>query len=226
MTIKVLVVEDEAIAAEAHSAYVGRLPAFEVAGVARSIQEAVRLIGNVPIDLILLDLNLPDGNGLNLLRQIRAADHHLDVIAVTSARDLDVVRKAVSQGVVAYLLKPFTFAGFQLKLEQYADYRGRFRDKEIAAGQHDVDEMLNSLRPATSKENLPKGMSQETLEDIVRTLRASPERSYSASEMAAAIGASRVTARRYLEHLAGIGTVARSTRYGRTGRPEVDYVLT
>ena len=39
-----------------------------------------------------------------------------DVIAVTSARDLDVVRQAVSQGVVQYLLKPFTFAGFRDKL--------------------------------------------------------------------------------------------------------------
>ena len=226
MTIQVLIVEDEAIAAEAHAAYIGRLTAFEVAGVARSTQEAVRLIGSVPIDLILLDLHLPDGHGLTLLRQIRAAGHHLDVIAVTSARDLEVVRQAVSQGVVAYLLKPFTFAGFRVKLEQYADYRGQFQDKEQAAGQHDVDEMLNSLRPATRNEILPKGMSTETLTDILRALRAKPDRPFSASEMATAIGSSRVTARRYLEHLASSDRAGRSTRFGKTGRPEVEYRLT
>lgn len=225
MTIRVLIVEDEAIAAEAHAAYVERLPAFEVAGVARSAQEAVRAIGNTELDLILLDLHLPDGHGLNLLRQIRAAGHHLDVIAVTSARDLDVVRQAVSQGVFAYLLKPFTFAGFRVKLEQYAAYREQFHDKMVAVGQSDVDEMLNSLRPASSYDNLPKGMSTETLDDVLRALNAVADQGFSASEMAAAIGSSRVTARRYLEHLADLGTAGRSTRYGKTGRPEVEYRL-
>lgn len=225
MAIQVLIVEDEAIAAEAHAAYIDRLAGFEVAGVARSIQEAVRLIGGVPIDLILLDLYLPDGHGLDLLRQIRATGHHLDVIAVTSARDLEVVRQAVSKGVVAYLLKPFTFAGFRVKLEQYAAYRGQFHDKEQVAGQHEVDAMLNSLRPASRNEILPKGMSAETLTDILRVLRTEPVRPFSASEMAAAIGSSRVTARRYLEHLGEVGTVARSTRFGKTGRPEIEYGL-
>lgn len=225
MTIRVLIIEDEAIAAEAHATYVGRLPAFEVAAVARSVQEAIRAIETVPIDLILLDLHLPDGHGLHLLRQIRAAGHHLDVIAVTSARDLEVVRQAISQGVFAYILKPFTFAGFKLKLDQYAAYLDQFSDQSQAQGQRDVDEMLNSLRPASVNASLPKGMSAETLDDVIRTLDAAKTRTFSASEMAAEIGSSRVTARRYLEHLAEIGTARRSTRYGNTGRPEVEYRL-
>lgn len=223
--IKVLIVEDEAIAAEAHATYVGRLAGFEVVGVAQSFQEAVRIIGAEEIDLILLDLHLPDGHGLALLRQLRAAGHRIDVIAVTSARDLDVVRQAVSQGVVAYLLKPFTFAGFRAKLEQYADYRGRFKDMGQATGQEDVDAVLGSLRPAAGAERLPKGLSQDTLDDVLGVLCTEPGSPCSASEMATAIGASRVTARRYLEHLAGTGTVTRSTRYGKTGRPEVEYGL-
>ena len=48
MTVRVLVVEDEAIAAEAHSAYVGRVDGFEVAGVARSAGEAMRLLAADP----------------------------------------------------------------------------------------------------------------------------------------------------------------------------------
>lgn len=53
-------------------------------------------------------MNLPDGHGLGLLRTMRGNGHLSDVIAVTSARDLDVVRQAVAQGVVSYLLKPST----------------------------------------------------------------------------------------------------------------------
>lgn len=225
MTIHVLIVEDEAIAAEAHATYVGRLAGFEVAGTARSFQEAVAAIGKLEIDLILLDLHLPDGHGLALLRQLRAAGHHIDVIAVTSARDLDVVRQAVSQGVVAYLLKPFTFAGFRAKLEQYASYRGQFDDPGQASGQHDVDAVLNSLRPASRAVELPKGLSAETLDDILKVLRGSPGQAFSATELAELIGSSRVTGRRYLEHLAEIGAATRSTRFGKTGRPEVEYGL-
>ena len=72
MTVRVLVVEDEEIAAEAHCAYVGRLDGFEVAGVARSAGEAMRLLSaDRTIDLVLLDMHLPDGHGLGLLRRVR-----------------------------------------------------------------------------------------------------------------------------------------------------------
>ena len=126
MSVRVLVVEDEEVAADAHATYVGRLAGFELAGVARSAGEAVRLLNADPsVDLILLDMHLPDGHGLGLLQRLRAEGRQVDVIAVTSARDTEVVRRAVSQGVVLYLLKPFTFATFRGKLEQYAEFRSR-----------------------------------------------------------------------------------------------------
>ena len=142
--VRVLVVEDEATAAEAHATYVGRVPGFELAGTARSAHEAARFLAEDPrVDLVLLDMHLPDGHGLGLLQKLRAAGHRCDVIAVTSARDADVVRNAVTQGVVLYLLKPFTFATFRAKLEQYAAYRESVEADEL--DQEDVDALLGSL---------------------------------------------------------------------------------
>ena len=113
MTFRVLVVEDEAIAAEAHATYVTRLPDFAVAAVARSGREALAAIAADPdIDLILLDMHLPDGHGLDLLRRLRAGGATSDVLAVTSVRELDVVRRAMAHGVVGYLIKPFTSSSF------------------------------------------------------------------------------------------------------------------
>jgi len=222
MTVRVLVVEDEALAAEAHTAYVGRIDGFEVAGVARSAGEAARfLASDRHVDLILLDMHLPDGHGLGLLQRLRAAGHLCDVIAVTSARDTDVVRHAVAQGVVLYLLKPFSFMTFRTKLEQYAAYRARLAAAPDEIVQDEVDRMFDSLRP-TLGAALPKGMSGETLREVTGVLRESPS-GLSATEVASRVGASRVTVRRYLEHLADTGSAVRHPRYGGSGRPEVEY---
>jgi response regulator of citrate/malate metabolism len=223
VTVRVLVVEDEALAAEAHAAYTRRVDGFEVAGIARSAGDAVRHLNtDRHVDLILLDMHLPDGHGLGLLQKLRAAGHLCDVIAVTSARDADVVRHAVAQGVVLYLLKPFTFATFREKLEQYAVYREQLASAPTEVLQDEVDQMLGSLRTTATGKVLPKGMSAETLREVTRELRDS-DNALSASEVAEVLGASRVTARRYLEHLADSGLVDRAPRYGGSGRPEVEY---
>lgn len=227
MTVRVLVVEDDVRAAEAHASYVGRVPGFEVAGVAHSVADTLRMLDTErgrgrPVDLLLLDMNLPDGHGLGLVTSVRAAGHLTDVIAVTAARDTDVVRHAVAQGVVLYLLKPFTFATFRDKLEQYAAYRTHLDESPREVVQDEVDRLLGTLRPSGTAP-LPKGMSAETLRDVTSAVRAAAE-GLSASETAAAIGTSRVTARRYLEHLAASGLVERQPRYsGGGGRPEVAY---
>jgi response regulator of citrate/malate metabolism len=223
MTVRVLIVEDEATAAEAHAAYTNRVDGFEVAGVARSAGEAVRhLATDRHVDLILLDMHLPDGHGLGLLQRLRTAGHLCDVIAVTSARDADVVRLAVAQGVVLYLLKPFTFATFRAKLEQYAAYRAQLTASPGEVVQDEVDQMLGALRGRSASAPLPKGMSPESLRQVVAALRAA-DSAMSATEVAEATGSSRVTARRYLEHLADDGSVTRTPRYGGSGRPEVEY---
>jgi response regulator of citrate/malate metabolism len=223
MTIRVLVVEDEEVAARAHATYVGRMDGFEVAGVARSAGEAMRhLAADRDVQLVLLDMHLPDGHGLGLLQRIRAAGQLCDVIAVTSARDVDVVRAAVAQGVVLYLLKPFTFPTFRAKLEQYAAYREQLRASGAEVAQDEVDSLLGALHARGSSAALPKGMSAESLRQVVGVLRQAGA-GMSASEVAEAIGASRVTARRYLEHLADTGSVDRAPRYGGSGRPEVAY---
>jgi response regulator of citrate/malate metabolism len=224
MTLRVLVVEDEAIAAEAHAAYVGRVAGFEVAGVVNSGIETLRFLERDPaVDLILLDMHLPDGHGLGLLQRVRLAGHMCDVIAVTSARDLEVVQKAVTQGVSQYLLKPFTFAGFRAKLEQYASYRRRLEVSADEVVQDEVDRLLGLRRaPASSAGDLPKGMTKDTLSAVTEVLRAAAV-PLSASQVADRIGSSRVTARRYLEHLTGLALVERHARYGGSGRPVLEY---
>ncbi|GGU44356.1 response regulator [Streptomyces lavendofoliae] len=216
--IRVLVVEDDPVAADAHALYAGRVAGFTVVGVAHSRAAAVRLLERTAVDLILLDLYLPDGHGLHLLRSLRAAGHHADVIAVTSARELAIVREGVSLGVVQYVLKPFTYPTLRDRLTRYAEFRAAAGE---ASGQEEVDRALAALRtpqPAA----LPKGLSAPTLTAVTRTLRESAT-GLTATETGAAVGISRITARRYLEHLVASGRAARSPQYGQVGRPELQY---
>jgi hypothetical protein len=77
---------------------------------------------------------------------------------------------------------------------------------------------------SSSGSGLPKGLSDSTLELVVSTLR---ETAYgrSAAAVASATGLSRVTARRYLDHLCRLGTAELTLRYGAPGRPEHRYRL-
>ena len=104
--VRVLVVEDEPLVSEAHAAYTRRVVGFEVVGVAHSAGEASRMLGDREVDLVLLDMYLPDGHGLGLLRNLRAGGTLCDVIAVTSARDAEMVRRAVAHGVTHVLAHP------------------------------------------------------------------------------------------------------------------------
>jgi response regulator of citrate/malate metabolism len=81
--------------------------------------------------------------------------------------------------------------------------------------------VLGVLRTTPQRSALPKGMSVDTLREVTVALRDGVGRS--ASELAAEVGTSRVTARRYLEYLGAERVVERSVRYGGTGRPEVEY---
>ena len=166
-----LIVEDEVLAAEALVEFVGRIPGFEVAGHARTGVDALHRLAVGSIDLVLLDIYLPDMSGLELLRRVRGAGNIVDIIAVTRARDIDVVQAAVSYGVTQYMVKPFTFNTVRQRLERYQAYRARRADHSLLVAQQDIDHLLGELRDPGEDTALPKGISQESLRAVVVAVR-------------------------------------------------------
>ncbi|QBJ97244.1 response regulator [Rhodococcus sp. ABRD24] len=225
--IRVLIVEDEPLIAEAHRSYVERMEGFSVHTVVHTANAAIRAVtdaavGDDPIDLVLLDIGLPDASGLDLAGALSGLRPSPDIIAVTSARDLAVVRAAVTRGVVLYLLKPFTFAALRDKLEHFREFRAALTEGGTAASQRDIDRAMAVLRSVDERATSPKGVAPQTADRIGACIR-DADRPMTAAEVAAAVGVSRVTAWRYLERLADDGALARETEYGRAGRPQVRY---
>ncbi len=226
--ISVLLVDDEALTLDLHRRYVERCAGFRVAAECAGARAAVSAILETPpqggIDLVLLDMTMPDGTGIDVLRHIRARAATVDVIAITSVRDAEVVRQAVALGAVQYLVKPFTFATFHNRMEQYRDYRDRVRSAAGPATQAEIDALVDGVRPAGAVRlppALPKGLSADSLARVVGAVRDAG--ALSSVEAAERLGMSRVAARRYLEHLADDGRVERLSRYGGRGRPETEY---
>lgn len=220
--IRTLVVDDDFRVADVHRLYTQRVGGFEVVGVASSGAQALHLAERLQPQLVLLDIYLPDMSGLDVLRGLREAGSAIDVITITAAKDVETIRSAMQGGSVHYLIKPFTFTVFREKLQSYAEVQSRL-SRVSEASQSDVDRLYALLRSGLDEE-LPKGLSAATRDLVVNALRSAPE-TLSASDVARMAGLSRVTARRYLEHLSSGGLVEVSMLYGAPGRPEHRYRL-
>ncbi|MEV0114046.1 response regulator [Streptomyces sp. NPDC059037] len=221
--IEVLVVDDDVRVADVNAAYVAKVPGFRVAAKAHSAAEALRIVEELPIDLVLLDHYLPDETGLSVVRTLRERGHQTDVIMVTAARDVATVQAAMRHGALQYLVKPFSYAGLRAKLEAYATLR-RTLDGGGEAEQAEVDRIFGALS-ATPAPELPKGHSPTTAELVRRALMGA-EGPLSAQELADRTRLSRQTAQRYLKLLERSGRVRLSLKYGDTGRPEHRYEWT
>jgi DNA-binding NarL/FixJ family response regulator len=102
--IRVLVVDDHPMVREGLRSMLGGED-MDIVGEAASGAEALRRAAARDIDVVLLDLELPDMDGLAVLRRIREMDAHLPVLVVTMHQDPALVRRAVEAGATGYVLK-------------------------------------------------------------------------------------------------------------------------
>ncbi len=226
--LRVLIVEDDPMTAEAHADFVRRVPGFVVAGTCLSGHEALEKfeafgVSGEPVDIVLLDMNLTDSHGLDVAKRMNARGYGADIIAITAVRHLQVIRSAISSGVTQYLIKPFNFTIFREKLENQRDFRLNLDGAGAGslATQASVDNALSALRSVSSG-RLPKGLIEETLTAISGVVRDASS-AVSATEVATALDLSRVTVRRYLEHLVKTKQAVKQPRHGTPGRPEYEY---
>ena len=222
--IGVLIVEDDYHVATIHAAYVRRVEGFEVVGHASTAARARAELSRATADLVLLDLFLPDGGGLELLRETLAGPQaRPDFLVITAARDMKSVRTAMRLGAIHYLVKPFDFAQIEERLIAYRTMQRRLERmgtaEEREAEQHEVDALFGVMRgPASAA----KGQLGPTMA-LIRDLLNESDEAISAAAIAEQIGISRSTAQRYLAALARQGDVELRLHYGSTGRPEHRY---
>ena len=221
--LAVLVVDDDYRVAGIHAAYVSRTEGFVVVGQAHTAAEARQLAAELQPELVLMDIYLPDGDGLEVVRHLLQQPQPPAVIIASAARDLAAVRTAMQLGAVHYLIKPFAYHLLAERLTAYQRLHRRIARQGGEPEQTDVDELFELSRApgiATARSN--KGHSAPTIELVRDAVRASGG-DISAVEVSERVGISRATAQRYLSYLERHGVLKLQLRYGTSGRPENRY---
>lgn len=214
-----MVVEDDPVVAGLHCRFVARVPGFDTVGVAETASQAEHMVAAMRPDLLLLDLGLPDRNGIELLRRLRARGDEVEAITVTAASGVADVRATVHLGVVDYLVKPFDQERLRQALSVFTRRMAMLSADRL--GQGDVDRICSD--GPNARRWLPRDLSVARLEEIQRRFARAPA-PVTAADLAAGLGISRVTARRYLEYLVTIGQAQSSALASGPGRPTKTYV--
>lgn len=102
---RIVVVEDHLIVRDALVALLGSRPDLEIVGVAASMREAKPLLERTTPDILLLDLSLEDGSGIDLARMLSRSRSSTRVLIVTGFRDGFAAAEAIATGVAGYVLK-------------------------------------------------------------------------------------------------------------------------
>jgi DNA-binding NarL/FixJ family response regulator len=103
--IRILIVDDHAIVGGGLKQFLGNVGGFEVAGEARSGSEALEKIAALPWDLVLLDVGLPDMNGIEVLKHIKRDRPGLPVLVFSMYAEDDYAMAALEAGAIGYLPK-------------------------------------------------------------------------------------------------------------------------
>lgn len=107
MKIKCLIVDDEPLAIRLIEKHLEKIDGFEVAATCNNALKAFEILNTQPIDLMFLDIKMPNMTGIEFLRNLK---HPPKTVLTTAYRDFAL--ESYDVGVVDYLLKPITFERF------------------------------------------------------------------------------------------------------------------
>lgn len=121
MALTMLVVEDDAGLRPALEESMARR-GFEVVGVP-TVREGIRFLGEHHVAIVLLDLHLPDGTGIEVLTAARDIDPEISVIVMTAFPEVRTAIRAMKEGAADFVIKPFELAALHLAVDRVVELR-------------------------------------------------------------------------------------------------------
>ena len=210
--MRVLIIEDDPMVAMIHKEYFKRKELSDDLNHVSTLEEAKSFLEKSDADLIVLDNYLTDGQGVEYLPELKG----YPIIMITAANDIQTVEAALTNGVVDYLVKPFTYERFSQAVDKVQEYVSLLSKEKI--NQDLIDDYLNSGRVEEEEDSLPKGLSRITLKKVLENIK-EQERGFTTQQVADDLDISRITIRKYLNHLVNINVLSEDAEYYTSGRP-------
>lgn len=217
----VLIVEDDPMVALINRKYLEKIGDVSVYGPVTTEEEIIKILNSEKIDLILLDVFLPQKNGVDILKSLRSKDYLVDVIMVTAANSSKELGIAFSYGATDYLVKPFEFNRFEEAFNKF-----KFKNKLIHKSESLTQQEIDSIYKSRNKEEtieLPKGLNNRTLEKVEGFLEKNSHKIWTIREIANELNISNVTIKKYMDYLEDTNFIEVEVTSGNVGRPELKY---
>ena len=119
---------------------------------AYTFKEGMELLNKNRYDLLILDLNLPDGHGVDILEKVRENTNTIDlpVIVLSGEANPDLIREVLKKGANDYLAKPFVFEEFLLRVDLWIEYYKN--KKELSNKTRELKNINKNLQKLVQKE--------------------------------------------------------------------------
>lgn len=102
---KILIVDDHPLILQSLTNIINNSRIGEVVATATTAKQCTDLIATRHFDLVLLDINLPDGNGLDICKEIKGKYPQIKILAITSYNEFTIIHKMLENGASGYILK-------------------------------------------------------------------------------------------------------------------------
>ncbi|MEW9108285.1 MAG: response regulator [Cytobacillus gottheilii] len=221
--IKVVIAEDDYRVARIHEEFIEKIAGAEVTGKALNAQATLELLEERNVDLLIMDIYMPDRLGSSLLPEIRKKYPHVDVIMISASNEKEQVEQSLRNGVIDYIIKPVSFERFDMAIKEYQKKKSLLNQKN-ELDQDLIDHFFRRTAQTSMDHKFPKGIDPLTLSKVKDILH-EKKAGMNAVEIGSQMGASRTTARRYLEYLVSTGEASAELEYGIVGRPERKYYM-
>jgi response regulator of citrate/malate metabolism len=220
-----MIVEDDLRASYVLESTINQHTDFYVVAACESLIEAELKAEAFDPELIMVDISLPDGNGIDLVKLLKSKGMKAAFIMTTAERETATIEKAIQLGVMDYLVKPIRMSRVLQALDDYLDFKKRLT-KNDKIDQQDIDALFRKSAALDGSRKTPKGIDENTLDKLTQYLDTMDESPFTAEDIGEAINLSRITARRYLEYLEAQGQVSMTLDYKTGGRPKQRYSKT
>lgn len=141
--ISIIIVDDHEVVRNGIRAYLETLPEFQVVGEAASGEEAIKLVGDLIPDVVLMDLIMPGMDGIETTRAVKKISPRTQVVVLTSYHEDEHIFPALKAGAISYILK-------DMKMEKLAEALQRAIRSEVTLHPLVAARVLRNLRGESS----------------------------------------------------------------------------